>query len=142
LVELLDEVSLANEELTRQMWINLLTTEIVGKSVHPEFINILKRLAPDDAKLLMDIASESEAKKQEASVRRYLRQFTPSNPSYVQSMAGLMWAAFYPKSTFNLSLTILNSLQVVENDSGMKVHPGSWCGDQVPVSMSFDSWSA
>jgi hypothetical protein len=22
------------------------------------------------------------------------------------------------------------------------VHPGSWSGDQVPVSMSFDSWSA
>jgi hypothetical protein len=41
-VQLLEEVSLANEELTRQMWINLLAEEIGAGGVHPEFINILK----------------------------------------------------------------------------------------------------
>lgn len=118
LVELLDEVSLANEGLTRQMWINLLTEEIAAGGVHPEFVNTLRRLAPEDARLLLNIASKSNANRQKIRVRSYLRKIT-TDDSQIRGRREMAWIFATSQKPFNLSQTVLKSLQLIEEKSGV-----------------------
>ena len=57
---LIEGVSLANKAETREMWINLLSRELSGQEIHPEFVNVLRRLSPNDARLLLTLAQDAD----------------------------------------------------------------------------------
>jgi len=115
---LIEGVSLANEVETREMWINLLSRELSCGEVHPEFINILKRLSPRDARLLAKVAEQSDAVKQKARVLRFMRP--PHNPQSPQNPSEATRRLFSrEKKRFDLSETVLISLNLVESENGL-----------------------
>lgn len=48
----LEEASLETDSVLHEMWVNLLTSQMIDRNSHPRFVNILGQLGPEDAKLL------------------------------------------------------------------------------------------
>ena len=110
--DILDNVAATNEQLIRDLWINLLARELTDDSVHPEFVNILSRLSTADANLLLKIAAESQSAQIRIAMSRALNRAT-------QPASGI-WQSIF-REEFNLSIEVLLSLNLVRVDSGHKV---------------------
>ncbi len=61
-IETIEDTSLETDRLMRELWANLLATEFVTGTVHPDFPTILKRLSPQDAQILAKISHEDNPK--------------------------------------------------------------------------------
>jgi hypothetical protein len=101
------------------MWINLLSRDISADFVHPEYIAILGRLSPADAKLLLKIAETSEAVKAKLSINRVVNQIRATNhrnpTNSIISRLGILRLGGKP---FDLNQTILENLNLIESDNG------------------------
>jgi hypothetical protein len=58
MIAALTAASTETNETLRDLWSNLLAQEISGGEVHPEFVDILKRISVSDAKVLAKIARQ------------------------------------------------------------------------------------
>lgn len=116
--QLVEGVSQANEELTREMWINLLSRDLSAESVHPEFIAILRRLSPADARLLVEIAEKSDAAKHRLAIQRMMQSARSSVMS--DSMHSRLFIRMLTRRPFDLSQTILQTLNLIEVEGGVR----------------------
>lgn len=60
IIQIMEESSGETDPNLRELWINLLANEMAGNATHPEFVRILNRMSPSDAKLLIDVAKEQD----------------------------------------------------------------------------------
>jgi hypothetical protein len=57
----------------RELWSNLLAQEMIAGDVHPEFIEILKRMSVADAKTLAKIAKEGDRSLSRVALNVFLK---------------------------------------------------------------------
>lgn len=117
LSELVDGVSTVTEELVREMWVNLLSRELIAESVHPEFIAILKRLSRADANLLIKIAEQSDKVKRWISTSRILKLKTAKN--YASAAVYGQFIGFMGTAP-DLNEIVLENLNLIEIEEGHK----------------------
>ncbi len=117
--QLVEGVSHANEALTREMWINLLSRDLSAEGVHPEFISILKRISPADAQLLVEVAEKSQAAKQRLMMERLIQSSRAGFMS--NSVSSLLFVRIVAgRKPFDLSEAILQSLNLIQIESGSR----------------------
>lgn len=51
----LEEGSLETDSVVREMWVNLLASQLVDRNSHPRFVSILSELGPEEARLLLTL---------------------------------------------------------------------------------------
>jgi hypothetical protein len=114
LCPLIEGVSQATEELTREMWVNLLARDLSSDEIHPEFIHVLKRLSPADARLLAEVAKTSDNVQSRIRMARLLQS---ARDGAARSTAPLVLSHMMrgPKS-FNLNETVLESLNLIRTE--------------------------
>lgn len=61
IIRIVEESSGETDPNLRELWINLLANEMAGNATHPEFVRILNRMSPSDAKTLVDVAQEHDS---------------------------------------------------------------------------------
>ena len=110
--EIVDKVSTSNEDLVRELWINLLARELGPNNVHPEFVNVLSRMSAQDAKVLVEVAEKSANASINLAMRRAFNRAVPQ-------ATGVWQFAF--RSEFNLSIEVLQTLKLVRVESGQKL---------------------
>lgn len=59
IIAAIENASNETDENIRDIWANLIANEFLTNDVHPEFVNILKRLTSKDASILVEIAQKS-----------------------------------------------------------------------------------
>lgn len=111
--QLIAGVAQTNEELMREMWINLLVRELSAESVHPAFVGVLQRFTPQDARRLAEIAEQTESTNQRLMVRRVIQaaQSTVLSNS-VTSLLSVPTSRSKPSDLSEAVLLALNLIQI------------------------------
>lgn len=123
LAPIIEGVSVANKAETREMWINLLARELSMGEVHPEFVNILNRLSPSDARLLLKFAKDEEGLTKRARQRRAQEraQAARSREDVPEGRVPTITVTPLKRvmgKDFDLSETVLESLNLIETING------------------------
>jgi len=102
----------------RELWANLLAQELLGGTVHPEVVNILKRLTSEDAQTLAKIAEENPDGDYITSFKSSV--FGVKSGSEAEMSIGLLGlkATMRKRPKFSFSEKLLESLNLIEREGG------------------------
>ncbi|WP_221249861.1 Abi-alpha family protein [Desulfuromonas versatilis] len=109
LINVIECSSYETDEIIKELWANLIAQEIIGGSVHPDFINILKRMDAKDAKRLAKIAEESSDKSIKEQATLFIK-------SIKLAVAGIEFSI--PDEPTDFTAEHLSNLNLIQKTSG------------------------